>query len=103
MGRDFDKLIESPREKRRRQSGDKTGHNERSRSRHRRTSPRAADSEREAIARFTGELDTALESRPEFDRFSRREVALTAKLMFRYGIASLGELKNTKARNRVSS
>ena len=72
-------------------------------SRHRRTSPRASDSDKDAIARFTDELDAALESRPEFGRFSRREVALTAKLMFRYGIGSLGELKIRRPETEFSS
>ena len=72
----------------------------RSRSRYRTRSPRINETDKARIAKFTDELDKALDSRAEFDRFSRREIAITAKLMYLYGIASLGELRNTKARNR---
>ena len=71
----------------------------RSRSRYRR-SPRISDSANIRIAKFTDELDAALESRAEFGRFSRREIAITAKLMYLYGIASLGELGNATSKNR---
>ena len=52
------------------------------------------------IASFADELGRVLEPIVEFDRFSRGEVAITAKLMYLYGISSLGELRNAKSRGR---
>ena len=102
---DFDKLIESSRNRRRHRPNRLGVRSDRPlsrpRSRYRRNSPRITDNDKGYIASFAEELVSALGSRTEFDRLSRKEVAVTAKLMYLYGIASLGELRNAKARSRT--
>ena len=103
--RDFGKLIESSRNRRRHRPNGRGVRSDRplprSRSRYRKNSPRITDNDNGHIASFAEELVSALESRNEFDRLSRKEVAVTAKLMYLYGIASLGELRGAKARSRT--
>ena len=65
-----------------------------------RRSPRINDTDKMRIDKFAVELDAALGPRAEFGRFSRGEIAITAKLMYLYGIAPSGELRNAKARDR---
>ena len=68
----------------------------RSMSRYRTRSPKLSDVDYGRIAKFTDEIESSLESRPEFDRFPHREMETTAKIMYSYGILSIEELGGTK-------
>ena len=68
----------------------------RSRSRHRGRPPKLTDVDVVRIAKFTDEIESALESRPKFDKFPHREFETTARLMYIDGILSIEALGNTK-------
>ena len=56
--------------------------------------PQIGEKEKTRIHQLSDEIEAAVESRPEFDRFSQRELEITARLMVSYGITSIEELKD---------